>query len=228
MTGDRPAVSVVVPFYEAERYLGETLASIEAQTEPADEIVLVDDGSTDGGPAVAADHVGPAQVVTLAHGGIGAARNAGLARARGELVAFCDADDLWEPTKLARQRAELEAHPELGAVLCGVQEFVSPELDPEVIGVRPVRRRDEGVATSALLVRRSVVDEVGDFDETLTVGEWFDWYARLRETGHPIGAVDEVLVRRRLHETNNGRRHQQSRGEYLQVLRAHLARTRPS
>ena len=221
-----PEVSVLVPFYQAERYLEETLRSIEAQTVPVDELILVDDGSTDAGPAIAAGHVPPARVVTQANRGIGAARNAAVAQAGGRFLAFCDADDLWEPTKLERQLALFASRPELGAVLCGVVEFVSPELDPATTALREVRQRDEAVATSALLVRREVVDEVGPFDEALTVGEWFDWYARLTDVGHPIAWVDEVLVRRRLHQTNNSLRQRQSRSEYLQVLAAHLARNR--
>ncbi len=221
-----PDVSVLVPFYQAERYLEETLRSIEDQTVPADELVLLDDGSTDGGPAIAAAHVPPARLVTQPNAGIGAARNAALAQARGRFLAFCDADDLWEPTKLERQLALFAARPELGAVMCGVAEFVSPELDPATTPVRQTRQRDQAVATSALLIRREVVDQVGPFDESLSVGDWFDWYARLRDVGHPIAWVDEVLVRRRLHQTNNSLRQSQSRSEYLQVLAAHLARNR--
>ncbi len=227
MSADRPEVSVVVPFFQAGRYLDETLRSIEAQTAPADELVLVDDGSTDDGPAIAARHAPPARVVTQPNRGIGAARNAALAHATGRLVAFCDADDLWEPTKLERQLALLRDRPELAAVLCGVQEFISPELDPAVTGLREVRRRDQAVASSALVVRREVLDLVGPFDEELTVGEWFDWYARLRDVGRPMAWVDEVLVHRRLHDANNGLRQRQSRSEYLHALAAHLARNRP-
>ncbi len=228
MSQGEPEVSVLVPFFQAERYLEETLRAIEAQTVPADELILLDDGSTDAGPAIAAARVPPALLVTQPNGGIGAARNAAVAQARGRFVAFCDADDLWEPTKLERQLALFAARPELGAVLCGVEEFISPEIDPATTTLREARQRDEAVATSALLVRREVLDEVGAFDESLAVGEWFDWYARLRDVDHPIAWVDEVLVRRRLHEANNSLRERQSRSEYLQVLAAHLARQRRS
>jgi glycosyltransferase involved in cell wall biosynthesis len=225
-TPSRPTVSVVVPFYQAERYLDETLASIEGQTRPVDELILVDDGSTDGGPAIAARRTRPARVVTQPNRGIGAARNAATAVATGTLVAFCDADDLWDPTKLERQLDLLASRPEVGAVLCGVQEFVSPEIDPATAGVRPPRRLDEAAAISALVVRREVLDLVGPFDQDLAVGEWFDWYARLLHAGRPVASVDAVLVRRRLHASNNSRRQRDSRSEYLHVLRAHLDRTR--
>jgi glycosyltransferase involved in cell wall biosynthesis len=235
----RLAVSVVVPFYEAERYLDETLSSIEDQTWPPDELVLVDDGSTDGGPAIAAAHratsstgstgstIGRVQIVTQANRGIGAARNAGLAAATGDLVAFCDADDLWMPTKMAVQVEALSRQDRWGASLCGVEEFVSPDVDPAVAaGLRPARRLEGAAATSALVVRRAVLDQVGPFDESMAVGEWFDWYARLRESGSPIHTVPDLLVRRRLHGANNSLRQRDSRAEYLQVLRAHLGRTR--
>ncbi len=94
--------------------------------------------------------------------------------------------------------------------------------------LRPARQIEAAAATSALVVRRAVIDQVGPFDEVMTVGEWFDWYARLVDTGWAIDSIDDLLVRRRLHGANNSLRQRDNRSEYLQVLRAHLGRTRPS
>ena len=116
-------ISVVVPAYNAERYIGGTLASVSSQTYGNLEIVVVDDGSTDGTRDVVRAHaLNDPRVVLLeqANGGVAAARNAGIARARGDLVAPVDADDLWHPVKLERQAARLaEAGPDVGLVYVG-------------------------------------------------------------------------------------------------------------
>ena len=227
MSQNAPEVSVLVPFYQAERYLEETLRSIETQTVPADELVLVDDGSTDGGPAIAAAHVPPARLVTQPNGGIGAARNAAVAQGPRPLRGL-----LRRRRPMGADQAGAPTGPVRGSPRAGGRHVrggrVRQPRDQGPGGGHVPRRppRDEAVATSALLVRREVLDEVGAFDERLSVGEWFDWYARLRDVGHPMAWVDEVLVRRRLHDTNNSLRQRHSRSEYLRVLADHLARNR--
>ena len=107
----RPIASIVVPAYNSETTLGETLRSLLAQTFSSFEIVVVDDGSTDGTRAVAAGFADPRiQIVSQANRGLAGARNTGIHHARGAYVGFCDADDLWVPEKLERHVAHLEAN----------------------------------------------------------------------------------------------------------------------
>jgi glycosyltransferase involved in cell wall biosynthesis len=222
-----PTVSVIVPIYQAERYLAEALDSVMSQTHRPIELIMVDDGSTDRGADLAQRWVPPGLLISRDHRGIGATRNAGIAAATGALVAFCDADDLWEPTKLERQIEQLAHHPELAGVFCAVHEFVSPELSGEVMTSRQPQLRAVGASSCALLIRREVLADLGPFDETLVIGEWFDWYSRMQRSAHAIGNVDEVLVRRRLHTTNNSLNEVASRREYLEVLQNHLRARRP-
>jgi glycosyltransferase involved in cell wall biosynthesis len=124
MTAGSPAVSVVMIQHQAERFIDEAIASVRAQTIADWELLVVDDGSTDGSAAIVARHAAddPARLRALAHPGRGnrgmaAARNLGMAAARGRAIAFLDADDVWRPERLARHLAALEAHPAVDVVL---------------------------------------------------------------------------------------------------------------
>src|SRR5256885_11136720 len=112
-------VSVVMPFLNLAQYLGEAIESVLAQTYPSWELLLVDDGSTDGASEIARSYAArhPERIRYLEHPGhrnrgMSASRNLGLQQSRGALVAFLDSDDVWLPEKLARQVATLDAHPE--------------------------------------------------------------------------------------------------------------------
>jgi glycosyltransferase involved in cell wall biosynthesis len=108
----QPLVSVVVPVRNGERFLGEALDSVLAQDYEPVELIVVDDGSTDGSGDIAGAR--GAHVIRQEGGGLAAARNAGLAAAQGELVAFIDADDVWLPGKLVRQVEYLLDRPDVG------------------------------------------------------------------------------------------------------------------
>jgi hypothetical protein len=125
---DQPTVSVVIPTFNSARYLREAIRSVLEQTHRVLELIVVDDGSTDTSVATASRFGAPVRVLRRAHAGIGASRNVGIAEAQGEFVALLDADDVWEPSKLARQLALFEAEPDLDIVFGGVEQFVSPEL----------------------------------------------------------------------------------------------------
>lgn len=223
-----PRISVVIPVYNGARYLRETLASVEAQSESSWEVLLVDDGSTDSTVAIAEDWVkgeSRGRCLLREHRGIGATRNAGVQASRGTYVAFLDADDLWEPSKLERQceRARPEA-----LVFSLAREFASPELGSEEMKGIEVREEPQPfLSPSACLAPRAAFEEVGLFDESLQSGEFIDWYARAMDAGFQSDIVDEVLVRRRLHLTNHGRTHRADYArEYRKILRATIRRRR--
>src|SRR5262249_17267514 len=128
---EQSLVSCIVPVFNGERYLGETLDSILAQTYRPREIIVVDDGSTDGTAAVVAAYGKRVTSVWQANAGEMAARNRGLTRARGEFIAFLDADDLWHPEKLARQIARFQERPEIDLSFTRFQNFWVSELATE-------------------------------------------------------------------------------------------------
>lgn len=197
-----PLVSVIVPVYNGAAYLGEALASVRAQTYGRIELIVVDDGSADASPEIAASYR-PAQRVSQDHQGAAAARNHGLRLARGELIAFLDQDDWWEPYKLQRQVRYLLDHPEVELVTARQMYFISPGagtplwLSPELI-----EAAQPGRTPSALLARKAVFDRIGAFDVAQTEASEAEWFARAAAAGARHAELPEVLVHRRVHADN--------------------------
>ena len=126
-----PLISCIVPVFNGERYLGKALESILKQTYQPLEIIVVNDGSTDGTAAVAARYGDQIHYVRQNNAGAPTARNLGLSVARGEFVAFLDSDDLWHPEKLERQMARFDACPQIDLCVTYVQNFWIRELKEE-------------------------------------------------------------------------------------------------
>jgi len=194
-------VSVVVPTWNRKERLEEAIASILAQTYEDYEIVVVDDGSTDGTREWIERHPNPRLVyLRQENRGSSSARNAGIRAARGELIAFLDSDDLWLPRKLERQ-VPLFDRPEVGFVFCGSARvdgqgnvLETREPGPEYRGraVRAMIRRNM-MPTPTVVVRRSLALEAGPMYEDLVFGE--DWNYWLRIAGRcEVDFVPEVLV----------------------------------
>ena len=223
-----PSISVMIGVYNAAQYLGEAIESALTQTLRPLEVVVVDDGSTDESAEVARGFGEPVVVVRQENAGNGAARNHAVRLASGDVFAFLDADDRFTPTKLELQWRALEADPELDVVFGHVREFVSPELTAEqVASIRPpVPEPRPWTAPNLMLIRRDSFTRIGPFAEDLKVGVTVDWYARARDAGVREAMLDDVVLERRLHLTNNGLRESDSRAQYLRVLRASLERRR--
>lgn len=214
-----PAVSVVVPAHDTELYLGEAIESILGQTLPPAQVIVVDDGSHDGTAEVAEGFGAAVTVVRRERGGVGAAVNSGLEIADGDLVAFLDADDVWTPRKLELQRAALVAEPETDMVFGRVEQFISPDLSPEERAeLRPPVGSLPGKVKGSMLVRRPALECVGMFDTSWKIADFIDWYSRAHVLGLRERMLGEVLLRRRLHRTNNGRIHRLARDEYARAV----------
>jgi glycosyltransferase involved in cell wall biosynthesis len=199
-----PLVSCIVPVFNGERYLGEALDSILKQIYRQLEIIVVDDGSTDTTPTVAARYRERLLYVRQDNAGAPTARNLGLSLARGEFVAFLDADDLWRPEKLQRQMRQFEGRPELDVSVTYLQNFWVAELKKEETRFKGHRLSEPvpGYVTQTLLARRSAFDSVGLFNESLKVGDPTDWFLRATEQGLVTEMLRDVLVDRRMHESN--------------------------
>jgi glycosyltransferase involved in cell wall biosynthesis len=178
-------ISCIVPVFNGERYLGEALDSILKQAYRPLEIIVVDDGSTDATPAVAARYGDRIHYVRQGNAGAPAARNRGLSLASGEFVAFLDSDDLWHPEKLERQMRRFKARRELDLCVTYLQNFWIAKLKNEENRFKSHRLSEPvpGYVTQTLLARRSAFDRVGTFDESLKVGDPADWFLRAGESG---------------------------------------------
>ncbi|MFC1791691.1 glycosyltransferase family 2 protein, partial [Gemmatimonadota bacterium] len=227
--GNRPGlVSVVIPVFNGERYLAEAIESVIGQSYPSLEIIVVDDGSTDRTPEISAafDQV---RAFRQDHLGVAAARNLGITRAEGEFLSFLDADDLWEERKTALQMEALEADETLAGVICRFRNFFEAGVTPPE-GVDPSHfsseKHGDMPSLCSLLVRREAFLGVGLLDQQCRTGEDIDWFARARDQGVAFRRLPEVLVHRRLHDTNLSYRAPEDRGDLLRIFRASLARKR--
>jgi glycosyltransferase involved in cell wall biosynthesis len=224
-----PLISCIVPVFNGERYLGEALESILKQSYQSLEIIVVDDGSTDGTAAVMGHYAGQVRLLRQANAGTAAARNLGLNAANGEFIAFLDADDLWHPEKLERQTARFQTRPELDYCVTHVQNFWVPELIEEERRFRDHRisKALPGYSTGTLLVRRALFDTVGQFNPAIKHADDTEWFLRTSEHGAAMELLPDVLLYRRLHQTNLSRlRASNSRDQYLQILKTALDRRR--
>lgn len=198
-----PAVSAVIPAYNAAWCVGRAIDSVLAQTFRDFELIVVDDGSTDRMGQVLAPYGACLRVLRKENGGLASARNAGIHAACGEFVAFLDADDSWLPEKLARQFSWMDAHPE--AAFCSTAaRVVNPQ--GEEIGewrcsgctgstLEAIFSTNAYVAGSAsgVVARRQALLESGGFDERLRSLEDVDMWMRLAAMGG-YHCIDEVLT----------------------------------
>lgn len=223
----RPPISCIVPVFNGARYIASALESILRQTYAPAEIIVVDDGSTDATADVLARYSNRVRSLRQQNAGPAAARNTGLNSARGEFVAFLDADDLWHPEKLSRQMSRFVACPELDLCIAHVQNFWVPELAEEEARLRNHRFSQPvpGYATQALLARRALFDRVGRFATTLRAFDDAEWFLRAIDKKAVLEILPDVLVYRRLHQ-NNLSRSAIAQDAMFQVVKANLDRRR--
>jgi glycosyltransferase involved in cell wall biosynthesis len=208
-TRAEPKVSAIIPAYNAERFLGQAIGSVLAQTHPVSECIVVDDGSTDGTAAVAERHGDRVRLIRQPNAGVAAARNRGAREARGELLAFLDADDRWLPERVERQVEALRSRPGVEAVVCATR-VVNGELEPlGVLEQDPTVTPDDMllcrarvVSTSSnLLIKRSAFERIGGFDKRLSTSA--DWALMFRlVAADTLAVLSDPLVEYRVHGTN--------------------------
>jgi glycosyltransferase involved in cell wall biosynthesis len=217
-------VSVIIPVYNGERHLAQSIESVLNQSLRPDEIIVVDDGSTDHTARVAKSF---SQVKYLYQDnqGPGGARNTGVKLASGTVLTFLDCDDLWTQDKLGCQIELLAQRPEIDMVFGQVEQFYSPELNYEPPGKLPVQT---GLLLGSCAVRKTSFFKVGAFATRYGLGEFIDWYARAQEKGLVSHILHKVLLRRRLHKTNLGLLQGDKRADYARILKAALDRRRNS
>ncbi len=230
-----PEIDVIIPVFNGASYLEQAVCSAAAQTLRPARIIIADDGSEDATPTVAKKLASELAFVTylrLPHRGVSAARNAGLEESSSPFVAFLDADDFWSVNKLAKQAAIFKSSgEELALVYCDYRcidpagrpipgmDSIRPSLRGRVF--RELLSGDNTVSgsASAVLIRRSCLDQVGGFDERLYYGEDWDLWLRLAAVG-PFDYVPEKLVHVRIH--GGSAQNKQLKGRQLEFLAQHL------
>jgi glycosyltransferase involved in cell wall biosynthesis len=205
-----PTISAVLTVYNGEDHLAQALDAVLSQTSPPDEVVVVDDGSTDGTARVLDGYGSAIRVVHQPNAGHPAGFNRGFLEARSEYVARCDADDIWAPEKLERQRAALQAHPQVDICFTAASTFGRIEqpfsshpgsgiLAPEAFARRLYRRNM--VCSSSTVIRRATFERLGPFCEPL-ITEDYEYWMRALKAGAVFFYEPRTLVSYRLHDGN--------------------------
>lgn len=221
----KPTVSCIIPVYNGQQYIRETIESVLQQTVPVDDIIVVDDGSTDDTAAIVRSFGASVRLVQQGNAGPAAARNNGIREARSEFLTFQDADDLWEPHKNERQLSAFAADPALMICVGHVENFASPDVpaDQHLPEFAARAKPMAGYTTPGMMARREVFDVVGPFNETLKHTDAGEWFRRARARGVRELLLPDVVVQRRLHVNNRSRVFaDESRAEFLQMLKSGL------
>lgn len=215
-------ISVVIPAYNAEKYLKEAITSIRNQIGFNCKIIVIDDGSTDNTEIIAKK----LDVLFLKkeHSGAATSRNIGLKKVTTKYVFLLDADDILSENVLKDMHEILEQNNDLYAVFGLAQDFVSPELSIEE--KNKIKLRDKpygGILPGCSLFRKEVFDIVGLFDENLTSGEVVDWMIRFRNSKLKSVNIDLVTLKRRIHLDNTGRKNRKDEASnYAAILRKRI------
>lgn len=196
-------VTVVMSVRDGERYLRAALTSIFEQTVAPAQIVVVDDGSTDATSEILRSFGPSITVVRQPPSGISVAINRAMQHVEHDLVAFLDADDLWEPNAIELRLQRL-AEPDLPDAVGGATvQFVSPEIDAATASRYHFDPDPtHGALFGSLIFRKQTLERYGPLDETLPLAGAVDWIARAREGGIRVAWIEPVVLRRRIHTTN--------------------------
>jgi glycosyltransferase involved in cell wall biosynthesis len=219
-------VSVIIRVYNGERFLAEAIESVLNQDYRPIEIIVADDGSTDGSAEIAKSF--PEVVYRhQSNQGVCAALNLGITNASGDYLAFLDADDIWTKNNLSTQMRTLNAHPEVDIVFGHHQRF----YDAEVTGLKeeqkfPDDKKLAGYLIGTALIRVASFWRVGLFDPSLKLGDFLDWYSRAQHVGLKMTLQPEVVLRRRVHLNNTTYRHRENLTDYVRIMKATLDRRR--
>lgn len=198
-----PRVSVIIPTYNRAGMVGEAIDSVLSQSFDDFELMVIDDGSTDGTEEIISAYLPRITYLYQSHRGVSAARNRGIAAARGTYICFLDSDDLWLKEKLSFQMRFMASHPE--SLICYTDEI----WIRKGIRVNPMKkhRKYSGmifeqclplciVSPSSVLIARTLLEKVGVFDETLEVCEDYDLWLRIAAR-YPVDFIDIPLIIKR-------------------------------
>ena len=205
-----PKISAIIPTYNNAEFLQEAIESVLAQTYKDIEIIVVDDGSTDNTEDVVKNYAGKLTYIRQENAGPAKARNTGILQAKGEYIAFLDADDSWLPNKTEEQLKVLEDNPNSALVYSkaiffdsdtGNEVRISPEEVYSGSVFDTLLSKTGPIVLSSVIARSGILYEIGMFEESLFAVEDIHLWLKIAKT-HEITGIDKALVKRRLHSKN--------------------------
>ncbi len=221
-----PGVSVILIVRNGERFIGEALDSVQAQTLRPDEILVIDGHSDDGTVTIASRYPG-ITIIPQAGTGIANAYNQGISQSRCDQLAFISHDDRWMPNKLELQVAAMAAQPDVLLSFTHVQHVLEEgTIPPPGFRTTLLDAPVPGFIMETLVARRAAFDTMGLFDPSFAVGEDTDWFARARDAHVRTVVLPETLVVKRVHDSNASLSHAGINDLLLKALRQSIARKR--
>ena len=216
-------ISVIIPVYNTETFIGEAIESVLHQDYAPLEIIVVDDGSTDATVDVVKKFK-KIRYVFQENSGAPTARNHGLELAQGEIVCFLDADDLWPENKIDLQLLRFKQDPTLEIVIGRQRQYRLFGRDAQGLVFKLGDEPEMVLSLGASLFRRSVFEKVGLFDAELLHTDDWDWIIRAKDLGVSIGIFPEVTLINRLHENNITRDQEGGKRYLLKMLKKNIDR----
>jgi glycosyltransferase involved in cell wall biosynthesis len=224
MPVEPPLITVAIPVHNGEKFLDGAIESAFRQSYRPIQVIVVDDGSTDGSLEIASSY----DAVVVHHqdqGGPSAARNQGLRMATGQLITFIDADDQMTPQGLETQYRYLLSHPQVECVF----GYANTKLEPGTrlpSWLKTPAGHDSVVPFPSALFRTAALREVGGFDESVRVGEWFELFTRLRERTFEVAVVPFEVIHKRVHSANLSHQQEAMQAEMFLSLKKRMDRQR--
>jgi glycosyltransferase involved in cell wall biosynthesis len=223
---NKPLVSVILIVKNGERYLASAINSVLNCNYQPLEIVVVDGHSSDSTAEIAKSFT-EVRYMLQTNQGIANAYNLGIDTAEGELIAFISHDDLWAPNKLQLQVEYLIAHPEIEYIVTKFQYFLAEGCSlPPGFKKELLEQDHVGRIMETLVARKTVFEKVGKFNPDYKLAEDVDWYARAKDQNISMAVIPEVLLYKRVHNSNSSSDAQVSNQALLKLLRQSINRQR--
>jgi len=212
------SICCILPVYNAEKYLEETLTSIFLQTRLPDEIIAINDGSTDSSVSILNKYKEKITIVNRPHQGLAATLNAGIKVSRADIITFLDSDDLWSIDKTDLQFNFLKQNPEVAAIFGTFKQFVSAEFDENDFKYIEYVK---GFSKINLMIWREAFTNVGFFDESLKRGEFIEWFSRFKLLNIKHHITEDVVAYRRLRKDSMSS-DKESDNDFSRIMKRHL------
>ena len=226
ITETAPFVSIIIPAYNCERFIGEAVESVRRQEYEPSEIIIIDDGSTDGTRSCIKSLGEDIRYVYQINRGPAAARNRSIAMAGGDVIAFLDADDYWPANKLKIQMERMNRNPKIEVVLGRIKcTGLLTEADRK-IRFETADNTMISICLGSGIFRKSVFDKVGLFDESLRHYEDHDWFLRAREKKVSMIILKDISLYNRRNEYSMSRRRTRNDPSMIKILKKSLDRRR--
>jgi len=219
--GNQPLVSVIMPVFNGEKHIEEALESIFKQEYEPLQVIVVDDGSTDKTAGII-NSFGNIEYIYQENQGQTSALNTGLSRARGELIAFLDADDRWETNCLVLLTGYLSLHPDVDCVFGLMKNFIDPnaQLPEKISNYKESIVNQTGRNLTTLITKKKVFEKTGYFNRSYLHNKHTEWICRVKKQGFRIETIPEVVLYRRLHDENMSYQLKNKKSELLKIAKS--------